>query len=149
MRWRWARLDQLSAVEWHAIGMLRQTVFIVEQRCPYPDLDHLDPDSDHLIGYDDHGQPLAYLRLVPPGYKFEQPSLGRVVVSPAARGRKLGVELVRQGLLGHAERYPSQPNTIGAQAYLTEFYRSLGFEPISEHYLEDEIPHLDMRWTPQ
>ncbi|MFC4159916.1 GNAT family N-acetyltransferase [Chitinimonas lacunae] len=148
MHWHWTRLEQLSALQWHEIGLLRQSVFVVEQRCPYPDLDRLDPVSDHLLGHDEHGRLVAYLRLVPPGLKFDQPSLGRVVVAPTARRSRLGQALVAEGLAGHVARYPGRPNLIGAQAYLTSFYESLGFITVSDTYLEDEIPHLDMRWDP-
>lgn len=148
LAWRWVRLDQLDALQWHEVAVLRQAVFIVEQTCPYPDLDALDPPSLHLLGRDAAGTLQAYLRLVPAGLKYATPSLGRILTAPTARGGGQGRALVREGLAGHARHYPGQANTIGAQAHLADFYRSLGFAPASEVYLEDEIPHLDMVWQP-
>lgn len=145
--WRWHALADLPATVWHEVGVLRQAVFIVEQACAYPDLDALDPLSAHLLGRDAAGTLQAYLRLVPPGAKYADPSLGRIVIAPAARGAGLGRPLVAEGLAEHQRRYPGLANTIGAQERLRAFYISLGFEPISEVYLEDGIPHLDMRWS--
>lgn len=148
LHWQWATLDALSAREWHEVGMLRQAVFIVEQRCAFPDLDELDLNSLHLLGRNGAGELWAYLRLVPPGGKYDTPSIGRVVTATAARGSGAGRALMLEGMAEHQRRYPGQPNTIGGQAYLNAFYESLGFETISEVYLEDDIEHYHMRWTP-
>lgn len=146
--WLWTDFSKLTVAQWHAVGVLRQSVFIVEQRCPYPDLDALDPSSQHLLGWSESGDLLAYLRLVPPGLKYAEPSLGRIVVASAGRGAGLGVDLIREGQAGHQRLFPGQANTIGAQVYLQRFYTRLGFVNISEPYLEDDIPHIDMRWNP-
>lgn len=148
LHWQWATLDALSAREWHEVGMLRQAVFIVEQRCAFPDLDELDLNCLHLLGRNGAGELWAYLRLVPPGGKYDTPSIGRVVTASAARGSGAGRALMLEGMAEHQRRYPGQPNTIGGQAYLNAFYESLGFETISEVYLEDDIEHYHMRWTP-
>lgn len=148
LHWKWSTLEELSSLEWHEVSVTRQAVFIIEQTCPYPDLDAFDPVSIHLLGRDAEGKLQAYLRLVPPGVKFSEPSLGRILTASTARGTGAGRLLVRKGLAEHARRYPGLPNKIGAQAHLLDFYRSLGFEPCSDTYLEDDIPHLDMRWQP-
>ena len=148
LRWRWATLDTLTAAEWHEVGVLRQAVFIVEQQCPFPDLDAIDPESRHLLGRDDSGQLVAYLRLVPAGHKYPTPSIGRVVTAASARGNGTGKALMLEALAEHMRCYPGQPNTIGGQAYLNGFYQSLGFRPVSDIYLEDDIEHIDMVWTP-
>lgn len=148
LQWQWATLAELSSLQWHEVGVLRQTVFVVEQTCPFPDLDAKDIDSHHLLGRNAEGRLVAYLRLVPAGHKYAPPSLGRVVTAAEARGTGAGKALMLEGLAGHQRVYPGQPNTIGAQAYLSGFYQSLGFVPISETYLEDDIPHIDMVWTP-
>ncbi|MBV8659835.1 MAG: GNAT family N-acetyltransferase [Burkholderiales bacterium] len=145
--WGWYRLDDLTAREWHEVGCLRQSVFIVEQTCPFPDLDAADPDCMHLLGRDESGQLLAYLRLVPPGIKYPEASLGRIVTAPTARGTGIGRPLLLEGLAEHQRRYPGLANTIGAQARLEAFYQSVGFETISEPYDEDGIQHIDMRWA--
>ncbi|PHV12755.1 GNAT family N-acetyltransferase [Chitinimonas sp. BJB300] len=148
LNWKWYTLPEFSALQWHEVSTLRQAVFVVEQSCPYPDLDALDPVSEHLLGRDADGTLQAYLRLVPPGLKFREASLGRILTAAMARGNGTGRQLVREGLAGHVSRYPGGANRIGAQAYLLDFYRSLGFEPCSDTYLEDDISHIDMRWQP-
>lgn len=148
LHWQWASLAELSAVEWHEVGMLRQAVFIVEQACAFPDLDELDMVSRHLLGRNDSGELLAYLRLVPAGHKYPSPSIGRVATLSKARGTGSGKAMMLEALAEHQRCYPGQVNTIGGQAYLARFYRSLGFQPISDIYLEDDIEHIDMVWTP-
>lgn len=148
LHWQWASLAALSAVEWHEVGMLRQAVFIVEQACPFPDLDELDIVSRHLLGRNDSGKLLAYLRLVPAGHKYPTPSIGRVATANEARRTGSGKAMMLEALAEHQRCYRGQPNTIGGQAYLLGFYQSLGFEPISAIYLEDDIEHIDMVWTP-
>ena len=148
LHWKWCSLEDLSAPEWHEVSIARQAVFIVEQACPFPDLDALDQVSMHLLGTDNEGKLQAYLRLVSPGSKYSEPSLGRILTAATARGLGVGRLLVLEGLAEHVRRYPGLPNKIGAQAHLTNFYCSLGFEPCSDTYLEDDIPHIDMRWQP-
>ncbi|QDQ26781.1 GNAT family N-acetyltransferase [Chitinimonas arctica] len=148
LSWQWSRLEELSALQWHEVGVLRQTVFVVEQACPYPDLDQLDPVSLHLLGRDEAGQLQACLRLVPAGMKFDAPSIGRVVTSAQARGTGAGKALMLEGLAEHRRRYPGQPNRIAGQLYLRGFYESLGFVPFSDIYLEDDIEHINMAWMP-
>lgn len=147
--WQWTDFSKLTVAQWHAVSVLRQSVFIVEQRCPYPDLDALDPPSRHLLGYGETGELLAYLRLVPAGLKYAEPSLGRIVVAPAGRSGGAGLALVQEGLAGHQRLFPGRANTIGAQVYLQRFYTRLGFVNIGEPYLEDDIPHIDMQWNPR
>lgn len=143
--WTWATLDDLSARQWHQLAMLRQSVFVVEQQCPYPDLDKLDSESLHLLGFDPTATLVACLRLVPPGRKYPEPSLGRIAVTARFRRQGLGVALVREGLAMHRHMYPGMSNTIGAQCYLHRFYARLGYAKIGEPYLEDGIAHVCMR----
>ena len=144
IRWHWSAFDALSAGELYAALTLRQQVFVLEQNCLYPDLDGLDPHCWHLLGW--LGPELgAYLRLIPPTHHAsEYPAIGRVVVSMAVRGRGLGRQLMIEGLRGVAQHYPEQPVMVSAQAHLQRFYETLGFCPVSDVYLEDGIPHLDM-----
>ncbi|MDK2125015.1 GNAT family N-acetyltransferase [Parachitinimonas caeni] len=148
LTWTWHRLSDLPAIVWHEVGCLRQAVFVVEQNCAYPDLDELDLISWHLLGQAEDGLVLAYLRLVPEGHKFAEPSIGRVVIAPEARGSGLGRKLLEEGLRQHSQLTPTAGNRIGAQTHLSDFYRSLGYLPTSDTYLEDGIPHLDMLWQP-
>lgn len=148
LTWRWHALSEMSAAHWHTVASLRQAVFVVEQTCAYADLDALDTISQHLLGHNAAGELVAYLRLVPPGVKYPDASLGRILVAAPYRRQGLGRELVQSGLRQHQALYPGSVNTIGAQTYLLDFYRSLGFVPQGEPYLEDNIPHIDMRCCP-
>jgi ElaA protein len=149
LRWRCLPFEGLSVHELYAALALRAQVFVLEQACVYLDLDGHDPAVLHLLGQDDaSGELLAYARLVPPGTKGPaqtQPMIGRVVTSPAARGRGAGRALMEQALRACAEHWPGQAVEIQAQSYLRAFYVSLGFVATSEPYLDDDIEHIDMR----
>jgi len=136
--WHDRPFGELSVVDLYAITALRERVFIVEQACPYLDADGLDPASRHLWAEAD--DVVAYLRIVPPGAKFEEVSLGRIVTAPELRGTGLGRVLVSRGLASVG----GVPVRIGAQAHLERFYADFGFRRASEPYLEDGIPHLEM-----
>ncbi|WP_373973627.1 GNAT family N-acetyltransferase [Chitinibacter sp. SCUT-21] len=141
--WRWYRFDELDTLTLFKYLRLRQHVFVVEQNCAYPDIDELDLVSTHLLAWQGD-EIVACLRLVPPGLKFAEPSLGRVITAASTRGTGLGHVLIEQGLLGAAEQYPKQANRIGAQAHLQSFYARHGFVTISDEYDEDGIAHVDM-----
>ncbi|WP_157315053.1 GNAT family N-acetyltransferase [Chitinibacter sp. GC72] len=145
LTWRWYAFADFDAQTLFAYLRLRQNVFIVEQACVYPDIDELDLVSTHLLGWQD-GQIAACLRLVPPGLKFAEPSIGRVITAPQARGTGVGHMLMELGLQGAAEQYPGHKNHIGAQAHLQAFYAAHGFVTVSEPYIEDGIAHVDMLW---
>lgn len=142
--WRWFRFAELGVDRLYGLLALRSRVFVVEQNCPYLDADGLDPGSWHLLGHDDAGTLQACLRIVDPGLKFAEPSIGRVVTAPEARGLGLGRPLMREGIRQCESLWPGQAIRIGAQAHLQPFYGSLGFEAVGEPYDEDGIPHLEM-----
>jgi len=144
LAWHWARFGDLTAAELYDALALRQQVFVVEQNCAYLDVDGIDRHSWHLFGRDAEGRLQAYLRLVDPGHKYDEPSIGRVVTSLSARGTGAGRALVAEGLAGHDRRWPARANRIGAQAHLQRFYASFGFEPVGAPYDEDGIPHIEM-----
>ncbi len=143
LHFTWARLGSLTAETVHEVMAARQQVFVVEQNCPYLDADGYDAHAWHLIGRI-NGEIAAYLRIVDAGLKYPEPSIGRVLTTRRFRGMGLGQQLLREALNGCLGHYPGQGNRISAQSYLTEFYRNFGFEPASEEYLEDGIPHLEM-----
>jgi len=143
LEWQWCTLRDLPAERWYTVAAARQDVFIVEQTCAYADLDGLDLNAEHLIVWS--GNDLAgYLRLLEPGTRFAEPSLGRILTTQAFRRTGLGRELVLKGLQRAHERYQGQALRISAQAYLVKFYNSFGFVVDSEPYLEDGIPHVEM-----
>lgn len=143
MHWTWCRFAELGVDNLYDLLALRCQVFIVEQ-VPYLDPDGLDRAAWHLLGRDGAGVLLAYLRVVDPGAKYEEPSIGRVAVAAAARGQGFGRVLMHEGLSRTAQVWPGRAVRIGAQAHLARFYGSLGFVPVGEPYDEDGIPHVEM-----
>jgi ElaA protein len=143
MVWECRSFAELSPAQLYRILKLRQDVFILEQDCLYPDIDGLDREAQHIFVQQGDSL-LAYLRSLPPGLDYGESSLGRIVVSRAARGRRLGRELVRRGISYNLGRWPGAGIRIGAQAYLEAFYLDMGFVTDSAVYVEDGIPHIKM-----
>lgn len=142
LRWHERAFAELSVGELYAIVALRERVFVVEQDCAYLDADGVDPISRHL--WAEAGDELhAYLRIVPAFGKFDEISIGRVIVAPEARGTGLGKALMERGLASVGPH----PVRIGAQAHLEKFYGELGFVRTSDVYDEDGIPHIEMLRT--
>ena len=147
IEWQWSRFGDLSVLDLYTVMEQRQQVFVLEQHCLYPDLDGLDQDAWHLLGWRSAGgqrQLAAYLRLLAPGVKFAEMSLGRVITTQAARGSGAGRVLIAKGIECAERCYPGGRIRIGAQQHLEAFYGSFGFERVSEPYDEDGIMHIDM-----
>lgn len=147
IHFHWARLENLSGHQFHAIMLARQTVFIGEQHICCPDADDHDPHSWHLTALHD-GKLAAYLRVVDPGEKYPEPAIGRVLTTQAYRRTGLGKRIMQVAIDKLAERYPGQSIRISAQSYLQTFYENLGFAVVGEEYLEEGVPHIDMLYTP-
>ena len=135
--------DQLTNTELYNILKERTNVFVVEQSCPYPEVDGKDVQSYHLYK-EENGEILAYLRILPPGVSYAELSIGRVLVKKEYRGQRLAHELMVRALQFIDEELNETTVKIQAQDYLRNFYSSFGFEAISEVYLDDGIPHVDM-----
>jgi ElaA protein len=118
-------------------------VFIVEQNCPYQDADELDQHSWHLRVLT-QGQLAGYLRIVDPGYRYTEASIGRVLTTAPFRGSGVGQAMMREALSYAARCYPDPGIRLSGQSYLLRFYRSFGFETVGEEYLEDGIAHFEM-----
>ena len=144
MDWRFAHFDEVGVRDLYDIMSLRTAVFIVEQACVYQDPDGVDPKSHHLWCRTAGGDIGAYLRVVPPGVKYDEPSLGRIITSAGARGTGLGRSVVQEGIARARVLYGAVPIRIGAQRYLLRFYESLGFRATGHDYDEDGIPHSEM-----
>ncbi len=144
--WKIKLFNQLDTDELYELLKLRVDVFVVEQNCPYPEIDGKDrhPETLHLSGKSKDGKLLAYLRILPPGLSFKEVSMGRVVVAKESRGQGISDTLLKIALDQIHQTWPSKNIRIGAQVYLKKFYESHGFEAISKSYLEDGIPHIDM-----
>jgi len=144
LEWHVKSFDELTGQEMHGLLKLRQDVFVIEQDCIYPDIDSLDSRSSHVFCVCPQRGVVAYARLVEPKLKYQEPSIGRVVVLEALRKYGVGRELMLRAL-AHADlMYPEQANRISAQAHLHDFYSSLGYEQVSDVYDEDGIPHIEM-----
>ena len=146
-QWAWLRFDDLGVDNLYDALALRCRVFVLEQG-PYLDPDGLDRHSWHLLGRDATGALLAYARVVDPVFKYAEPSMGRVIVAPEARGTGAGHLLVAQALQRCALAWPGQGNRISAQAHLQGFYEAHGYAAVGEPYGEDNIPHLQMLRLP-
>jgi ElaA protein len=153
LQWQWARLPDLSATDLYAALAARQAVFTVEQHCAFQDADGFDLHAWHLLGWaradsgGDGGRTLAsYLRLVDPGQKFAEPSIGRVLTTPAFRGIGQGRAVMIEGLARAARAHPGRSIRIAAQHRLEAFYASLGFRSASAPFMEDGIAHVEMLW---
>ena len=144
LEWKIKRFETLSTKELYDLLQLRAEVFIVEQNCVYQDIEGKDEKALHLIG-EDNGQIVAYARLFKPHDYFEQASIGRVIVKETARSQKLGHLLMREAIQVIKSHFDQRKITISAQLYLKKFYESHGFIQTSEMYLEDDIPHIEMR----
>ncbi|MBD1552813.1 GNAT family N-acetyltransferase [Pseudomonas typographi] len=144
LMWTCKHHSELSNNELYALLQLRCEVFVVEQQCPYQDIDGQDlaGDTHHLLAFDNH-QLLAYLRLLVPAQG--EVAIGRVITAPAGRGQGLGHQLMQRALAEVAQRWPERPLYLAAQAHLQGYYGRYGFHPEGEPYLEDGIPHIDMR----
>ena len=135
----------LTTKELYQILQLRNEVFIVEQNCPFQDLDDKDFKCFHLMGFDTDSQKImAYVRIIPAGVSYTEASIGRVVTSPQARGGGIGKVLMEKSIQLLEELYGGVPIRIGAQLYLKKFYESFGFQQVGEIYLEDGIEHILM-----
>lgn len=147
MNWTISKFDSLTAIDLYKILQIRAEVFVVEQNCPYLDIDNKDthPETRHLYAINDDEEIIAYARLIPPNLSFENTSsIGRVLVKESARNGDLGKSLMQQAIECTLQIWPNIDIKIGAQYYLLKFYESLGFEVVSELYLEDDIEHVDM-----
>ena len=146
--WQLKTFEELSNVELYRITQLRLSVFCVEQNCAYQDADGKDLKCSHLSGFNESGELIAYSRIVPPGISFPEVSIGRVVSSSSARGLGAGKALMQKSMEFIRHYYGNVPVRISAQCYLIKFYSSFGFEISGDEYLEDNIPHIEMIYTP-
>ncbi|MFY8213556.1 MAG: GNAT family N-acetyltransferase [Flavobacterium sp.] len=144
IQWKIKRFEALSLQELYSVLELRSEVFVVEQNCVYQDIDNKDQKAFHVLGYL-HNELVAYARLFRAGDYFEQASIGRVVVSPKHRNKAFGHDLIKTSIEQIQLQFQTSAITISAQLYLKAFYESHGFVAQGETYLEDDIPHIQMR----
>jgi ElaA protein len=143
IQWHCKAFNNLSAIELYKILQLRSEVFVVEQNCVFLDMDNKDEDCLHFMGFVNDVM-IAYTRLAPSKYIYDEASIGRVVTSPAYRSKGLGKELMQRSVDLCKHYFGDGPIKIGAQCYLLKFYESLGFKIVGEKYDEDGIEHVHM-----
>lgn len=144
LKWETKTFDELTVYELYDLLKLRSEIFVVEQNCVYLDIDDKDKKALHLMGKYD-GQIIAYSRLFDVGICFDKASIGRVVVNSRYRNKKFGHDLIREAIAGIKTNFGEDTIKISAQLYLKKFYESHGFISTSEMYLEDDIPHIEMK----
>lgn len=146
IEWKTVTFDQLTNHELYQLLKLRVDVFVVEQTCPYPELDNKDllPDVTHLLGWS-FGELVACARILGPGISYENASIGRVATKQQYRGNGMGHQLMNVAVETCQSIWPEHDIEISAQHHLQAYYESHGFEAISDPYLEDDIPHIHMK----
>ncbi|MDO4636589.1 MAG: GNAT family N-acetyltransferase [Lautropia sp.] len=159
IEWVTLPFHELDTAVLYRVLALRSSIFVVEQECLYQDIDGLDQQSLVVVGLrpwsaseDDRVtwfDVVATARILQPGVGFDDPSIGRMCVAQPFRQRGLGRTLLQHTLQAAREAFPHRPIRISAQAHLVHFYRSAGFLPVSDPYLEDGIPHLEMLLAPE
>ncbi len=143
MSWQLKTFEELTNEQLYNIIKERLNIFVVEQDCPYPELDDIDQHCFHLFT-EEKGEIKAYCRILEAGLKYEEASIGRVIVKEKYRRNGLATELLNNAIDFTKNGLNETKIKIQAQDYLREFYGSFGFQSISEVYLEDGIPHVDM-----
>ena len=146
MQWFNQTFNDINNTTLYDLLKARIDVFVVEQTCPYPELDDLDkhPEVRHIYALQD-GQVAAYLRCLPPGLAYDEESaIGRVLTTELARGKGLGHELIKQGIAACEAAWPEHGIHMSAQEHLQSYYHQHGFKTVGEGYLEDDIPHIGM-----
>ena len=142
------KFNELTTQQLYNILQLRSEVFVVEQDCVYQDIDGKDQKALHILGYKNE-KLVAYTRVFKPGYYFEEPSIGRVVVLQNERQHKYGYDIMNASINAIKTHYNDcNSEGGGAQTYLKRFYNNLGFYELGVEYLEDGIPHIAMLYKP-
>jgi ElaA protein len=143
LNWELKKFNELIVEEIYKILEIRNEVFIVGQNCAYQDCDGKDKNAYHLY-LQDNDEIIAYLRILKKGVSFEEIAIGRVLVHNNYRGKGIAREMMLKAINFIELELNEKEIKIQAQAYLVNFYKSLGFKETSNEYLEDNIPHVDM-----
>ena len=144
MQFQLNTFKELTVTELYDVMVLRNEVFVVEQKCAYQDLDGKDNDALHVLGFVNN-ELAAYARILKPGAAYTESAIGRVVVAKKFRGRNFGNDLMIKTMDECMKHFNSKVIIVSAQKYLEKFYSDLGFVTEGEGYLEDDIPHIKMR----
>ena len=142
MKWNFKQFNQLSIDELYGILKLRSEVFVVEQECAYQDLDDKDKVAYHIF-LQDGDETIVCLRILPENVAYNEMAIGRVVVKKSFRGQGLSKIMILKAIEFITRDLDKNKIRLSGQAYLVDFYISLGFKNVSELYLEDGIEHYE------
>lgn len=142
IKWKLKKFDELTNQELYKILQLRSEVFVVEQDCVYQDIDDKDQLAYHLF-LEDNNSIVAVLRILPENVSFNEMAIGRVIVKKTYRGQGLSKVMMKKAIKFITDNLGKNEIKLSGQAYLTNFYLSLGFEKVSDSYLEDGIEHFE------
>lgn len=142
--WNTKHFKDLTVDEYFEILHLRTAIFVVEQDCPYQEVDEKDRKAFHLFGRAKNGEVIAVTRILPQNVSYDEISIGRVALKKEARGRGIADELMEQTLKFIESILGKQNIRISAQTYLLNYYGKFGFQQVGKEYLEDNIPHVEM-----
>jgi ElaA protein len=142
--WQTKYFKDLTVDEYFEILFLRTEIFVVEQDCPYQEVDEKDRQSFHLFGKNSAGKVIAVSRILPKEISYEEFSIGRVALKKEFRGKGIADEMMIETFKFIEKEFGQQAIRISAQQYLTTFYGKHGFNQVGEMYLEDNIPHVEM-----
>ena len=149
LNWQFKHYNDLLLNEFHDILALRIQVFVVEQNCPYQDLDGKDKKCYHLICRNGKGDVVGTMRILPPGVSYEEVALGRIVLAESVRGEQQGHEMMKEAMTFSKEEFGDVAIKLSGQKHLEGFYNKHGFKSTGKEYLEDGIPHVEMIYTPE
>jgi ElaA protein len=144
LSWHWQKLEEMQPRLIYELLAFRESVFVVEQACPYQELDGRDLQAWHLLGQRS-GHILACLRVLPPPASSKRYRIGRVAVEEAARGKGFAKDMLVMAELRIAEHAADAEIVLDAQTYLLPFYQALGYSVSGDEFLEDDIPHVPMQ----
>lgn len=147
LNWQIKPYNDLNLNELYDIIALRLKVFVVEQDCVYQDLDGKDKKCYHVFCRDGKGNIVCTARILHPGVSYPEVSIGRVVVDETVRKNGVGHELIKKCTAFINEEFGDVSISISAQKHLEGFYEQHGFKSVGNEYLEDGIPHLEMKYT--
>lgn len=149
LNWQFKHYNDLSLNEFHDIVALRIKIFVVEQNCPYQELDGKDKKSYHLICRNGIGELVGTMRILPEGLAFDNIGFGRIALDENERGVKQGDEMIEEALAFCRAEFGDTPISLSGQKHLEAFYNKHNFFSTDKEYLEDGIPHVEMAYTPK
>ncbi|MFA5522860.1 MAG: GNAT family N-acetyltransferase [Tissierellales bacterium] len=146
MEWQIKKYSDLTIDELYSILKVRNEVFVVEQNCPYQDCDEKDKQAYHLF-LDDNGDIIAYTRILEKSVSYDEISIGRFLVKEEYRRKGLAKELLVRAMNFIEESLNEKTIRLSGQVYIKDLYKSFGFKEVSDIYLEDDLPHVEMLYN--